>query len=753
MHSVVPGPSRTAILIAALIALSLHHPVGTAVAQSVQPSVAPGGTGAIEGRVTAVDGSPLTGANVQVRGTMLGAATDEAGRYRIPHAPAGARVLRCSMLGYRTAEKPVQVVEGGIVRADVALVASEIHADEVTVTAGRRPQSLEEVPVSVAIMGGREIEARGIVSLDQALRTVPGVNMTESQINVRGSSGYNRGMGTRVLLLVDGVPMVTGDANEVKLDAIPFFAIDRIEVVKGAGSALYGSSALGGVVNVITREPSVTRTHVRLMGGMWDAPAHPEWKWWGDARRLSGSIDALHEGVAGPMSYRLSGAIRGDASYMEGNDANQWNAGGAAIWRPTAESRVQLNGEYYHTSRDNWVYWRDVEHALQRPVEADLSERVVSNKMSLAAQYRNAVGERFTHRTRVSLYRTDFDTFSDTSDYQYRPNDKTQSDAWALGAEWQATYLPGANHVLTAGVDGTFNTAHSRTFGEHQSSGVALYAQDDAALGAQWSATAGARLDIITFDGTHPEAQVSPRLGAAWNPITGTTARASCGWGFRAPSIAERYTTASAGSLLTKPNPDLLPERSISWEVGVKQDLMEFAQIDVAGFVANYWELVEPVLDPTDARISFRNITRARILGAEAGLRVAPFEKLGEIMIGYTYMDPRDLTLDEELKYRPRHIFLASVTGALGPLAAGADYRFISRIENIDDELVLIVPDAGMRVPTHVLNLRLSWDARDLGLPLRVTALADNVLRYMYVEIPANVAEIRRYRLMVESMW
>ena len=212
--------------------------------------------GIIEGKVTnASDGSSLVGVTVLIEGTVLGTASDLNGFFRLTNVPEGKRVLQFSIIGFEREKRTLDVRRGEKYTVNVSLKEKAFESEEVVVTASRRPQSLEEVPVSIGIMDGRDVERRTITSLDQALRYIPGVNMTESQVNVRGSSGYSRAFGTRVLLLVDGIPLLTGDSKEIKFDAIPMFAIDRIEVVKGAGSALYGSSALGGVINVITKTP------------------------------------------------------------------------------------------------------------------------------------------------------------------------------------------------------------------------------------------------------------------------------------------------------------------------------------------------------------------------------------------------------------------------------------------------------------------------------------------------------------------
>src|SRR5512143_787977 len=222
--------------------------------------------GSVAGRVTSKSGEqpePLVGAVVLVQGSVRGTTTNTRGEYRIADLPPGAHTLVVVMVGYLRVVRPgVLVEEGRETVADFSLVSSPVQFDQVVVTASRRQQSLEEVPISLSVLDASEIRRRNALVLDDALRYIPGVNMTGTQVNIRGSSGYSRGAGSRVLMLLDGIPFITGDTGELNFETIPIGEVERIEVVKGASSALYGSNALGGVINVITRDiPEQPSTH------------------------------------------------------------------------------------------------------------------------------------------------------------------------------------------------------------------------------------------------------------------------------------------------------------------------------------------------------------------------------------------------------------------------------------------------------------------------------------------------------------
>ncbi|MBM2841900.1 MAG: TonB-dependent receptor plug, partial [Bacteroidetes bacterium] len=226
-------------------------------------------TGAIKGTVRSRStGEALPGVSVFLQGTLRGMATTMNGEFHFQDLKAGTYGLAFSLVGYqRETRAEVIVREGETVELEIQMTSVPIQSEPIIVTANKREQSAQDVSVSVSTMDAASIARRNIITLDDALRYIPGVNLTEYQVNVRGSSGYSRGAGSRVLLLVDGIPFITGDTGELNFETLPVGQVERVEVVKGAGSALYGSSALGGVINVITKRiPEQPETRIRTYG-------------------------------------------------------------------------------------------------------------------------------------------------------------------------------------------------------------------------------------------------------------------------------------------------------------------------------------------------------------------------------------------------------------------------------------------------------------------------------------------------------
>jgi outer membrane receptor for ferrienterochelin and colicins len=710
----------------------------------------------VTGRVVDAAGEPLIGANVLVKGTVLGGATRRDGTFELRQVPRGVRVLRVSMIGYETLERSVTIDSARMALADLVLRETAVHTGEVVVTAGRRPQSLEDVPVSMAVFDAKDVERRTLVSLDQALRQVPGVNMTESQINIRGSSGYSRALGSRVLLLLDGVPLLTGDAGEIKYDVVPMYMVDRIEVLKGAGSALYGSSALGGVVNVITKRPAARMLGARVYTGFYDAPQYDRWKWWGSSPRFMNGIDAhvgggRQFGTEGEeVSYIASAGVRNNQGYRQGDASFRWNGFAKGEWKLGPERALAATVNYASELRSNWIYWRSLDDALVPPAGTDLGERTHSTKLQATVSWRDTPSASYAWSARGTWFRTSYDLESDTSDFSLRPNDRVQSTTHTVLMGLQGAWAPSQRLVVTHGVDASVGFVDARTFGRRTGTTSAVYGQADWGVIEGLNLSAGARADYTWVDSAKADGRLSPRLGAAWTIVRGTTLRASAGMGFRAPSIAERFTTASGAGIRTKPNPSLLSERSVSYELGVRQELPLPAVVDGAVFLADYNNLVEPVID-SDGMVIFRNVTRARITGGELGIMTQLIDRMLTLSAGWTYMDPRDLVLARALKYRPRHLFTASAVFEYGMFALGADYRGSSRVEVIDEELRLVIRDGDARVPIHVVDARVSADLRGAGLPLTATLQVNNLLQYNYVEIVGNIAPIRHFMLTLDA--
>ena len=706
--------------------------------------------GAIEGIViNREDSLSLVGANITLGGTVLGTSTDSKGNFSLQNVPVGRYPLSVSLVGFqRKTFRDVAVNAGETTRLAIQLEPEAILTAPVIVTASRREQSLQEAPASVTVIDDKTISDRNTVTLDEALRYVPGVNVTQSQVNIRGSTGYSYGVGSRVLLLVDGLPMLSGDTGEIIWESIPVSEIDRVEVVKGAGSALYGSNALGGVINIIPKiSAEQPETRVRVYGGTYERPKYSTWQWSDESRTLSG-IQASHEQQLGGVSMTLTGSRTLNDGYRRNDYWKRWNGSARLSYDISPFRSMAVSFSVLDQARGNFLYWKDLDHALE-PAADQADESVRSLRWNLGGSYKHFVSERMSFTARVIWFRSKWD---DNISSASAPNGSHSTSDFATG-EVQVTDEISDENLLIAGISGSLNDVDAETiFGKHSGKGAALYAQDEIKLHESVRLTLGGRFDDQHIENVEDFNQLNPKVGLLYTPEPLTTFRLSAGRGFRVPSMAELFTTSAAAGVTIAPNPGLQPERSWSFEAGVSHDFNGQVRADFSLFRNEFWDMIEPTFG-TDGIVHFQNITRARIHGAELTLNVNSFNKLLLSQVSYTYVYPQDISKDDILKYRPRHLFSVSSQLVLPPVQFGADFRYLSRIERIDDEFVLlgIIPRGDERVPIAVADVRVSADWSFAGLPVTSAFLVNNLFQYYYVELIGNIAPTRNYVFTLET--
>jgi iron complex outermembrane receptor protein len=692
---------------------------------------------------------PIVGAFVRIPASPFGTSTDTAGTFLL-RVPAGEVELLVSHIGYRARRiRPMRLEPGSVTTLEILMDEEAVATGPVIVTASRRVQSFEDAPVSMALIDAGEIIARVPVNADEVLRSVSGVSMVDDQISIRGSSGYSRGVGSRVLLLLDGIPLLTGDTGEINWESIPVQQIERIEVVKGAGSALYGSSALGGVVNIITQGVGEeTRTLVRSFGGLYDRFPHEGWNWSERRRRLSG-VSVTVSGRPAGVGLVVHAHQTMDESHRQNDVAHRyglyskiaWEEEGGATWQATGNLVQRLNG--------NFFWWKSLlEPGL--PPDDQQQRWVESTRGSIGLEHRRSIGGGWGLLARAQYYGNDwFDRIGHAVG--------NRSTSGQLAADAQLTQTLGERALVVAGTAAHVDRVTSNIFGTHPGVGVAIFGQAELRATDDVTLSAGLRWDRQKVSALAGASQVDPRIAVTMRLTPLTTLRGSWGTGFRYPSIGELYTsvTTGFGSVNVVPNPALRPERSMSFEAGVHQVFGDGGAVDAAFFVSEYRQLIEAGVDPLLFVIRFNNVARARIVGAE--LTAARSWLDGRLLTraGVTAMEPRDLGRKGPLKFRPRFLATATVEWRGAIFQCGGDYRFASRQEAIDDDLVAIadIEDGSERVPIHVVDLRGSFDVNVAGIPLRPGVTIKNALNYQYVELVGNLAPPRTFLLTLDLLF
>jgi vitamin B12 transporter len=505
------------------------------------------------------------------------------------------------------------------------------YAADVVVAAEAAPEPAASLGVAATVIDAAEIARTKATTLVDLLRAVPGLDVVQSGGPGGVTSLFLRGTSsTQTLVLVDGVPLNSPYFGGTDLSALSTANVERVEIVRGPFSALYGSEAIGGVVEIFTKrsaDPGVSGHASFALGNAGGKEGSLEGGFSEGAlsatigfRRTLSSGEKFNEFFSGTtLSGALTAAL-GDGASL-----------GVSVRRETGRTGVPTDGATPTPQR-----WTKNDTAT---VEVPLS-LPLSRNLSLEASVRYA---------RDTPQFGDPDSFfsSSSTDARRAGGRVTASLAWgpnrlAAGVDYERTQVTTESNLGVA-LDG----ATSRTF--------AVFAEDRIALwGERLVATAGVRWDDASAYGS----AVSPRVTVAWRALPGLKVRAAAGSAFRAPSLGELYYPYSG-------NPDLRPEKSAGWEIGLEQTLAG----GVVGEVTAFWNDIRDLIQYDAQAFSNTNVGRARTRGVEVAARTA-VGGLAFLRASYTYLDAKDLDAGTALIRRPRH--RASLTAGSGFGAGGS---------------------------------------------------------------------------------
>jgi iron complex outermembrane receptor protein len=565
----------------------------------------------------------------------------------------------------------------------------------VVVTSGRRDQDIEDVPISMEILKPKLIDNKGVADLEEAIAQSPGVYTMDSQVSIRGGSGFAYGAGSRVLLLWNGIPILSGDAGDAKWNAVPMECASQIEVLKGASSVLYGSGALNGIISLTERKPTLKgETRVKIQGGMYDSPRRSTLKWWSKPITYYQG-EAYYGKMFKGFGFTVSANGYTNPGYREGEQEDRARLSGTMYFRPqkwkNVKAGISYNLQYQKTG--NFIIWESDTFAYtpQGSADTSLAASTLTYNTGLRANIDPYVkiidknGNVHSVKTRYYVVRNNNIT---------NPSQSSTADVSYADYQFQRKW---EHMVVTSGITGIRNGVRSNLFGNHASNNIALYSQYEHNFN-KLDLTGGIRLEYFEQDGlrgdtdfnimgdsTGAQLPVYPiiRLGAHYEVAKYSHIRVSFGQGIRYPSVAERYTSTSVGALNVFANPYLTRETGWAAEIGFKQGVKIGKNwkglIDVAGFVNQYNDMMEftfGIFNPENSQrldpgapdyiqqvsdilaagysindmfgFSAENAETARILGAEFSFNSQG--KIGEVeltsLLGYTYMLPNTQNTD-----------------------------------------------------------------------------------------------------------
>ncbi len=713
----------------------------------------------INGKITDEKGKGLPGANIVVTGTGKGASTNLSGEYIISDLPSGTYEFNVSMIGYETTSQDVTVVADQ--QITFSLLPKAYQSQPVIVTASRTRQKLQDSPVTTSVIEAEQIAERNFMSADEAMRFVPGVTMNKSQISIRNSTGFAHGAGTRVLVMIDGVPMSAGDTGEIKWDSMPIGQIEQLEVVKSAGSALYGSNAMGGVINIITRKPDEKSTYrIGTDFGVWDKPAYEDWEWT-DNIRVFHRVGVEHTRQIKDWGILLSLEEKQDKSFREADDFYRGQFFAKATKNFGNSSSLSFMTNIAYEDRGCGLEWTSQATALRVDPEK-INDRVWSSKVQANVIYSgNAKGGKQVWSVKG------YTNYNNWTDHLYsglnsegqESFDNHQSASNKVGIDGQFTFVPTDDHRFTAGGDMNFVSIDANIFGQRTGFGGALYVQDEINTFNPLVATIGIRGDVFhvntadDYDG-ETYAQFNPKIGVVYHVSDNFAVRSNFGTGFRIPTMAELFTELSAAGILkVQPNPNLKAEQAYSAEGGINW-ISRGQMIDLAVFNTWYTDMIEPT-PIVGNQVKFMNIQDANIFGVETSLKWNLGEVVGMIVSGeeseilkranfnLNYLFTKATNTDESdasdetvyLPYRPEHnLTLITTVDYWKHGSVSVDARYKSK-----PILGLYVDDP--TVDQRIIDITNRFTYNRWSLQLKVS----NLLNWNYVEIDRNIAPIRRF--------
>lgn len=718
---------------------------------------------------------PLPAANVFLRDLGRGTFSDLEGSFRIPDLPPVEDVLVASFMGYRSWEREIRLRAGEVERVEILLQPQTLEMGDITVTASRRAESEFRTTKAVTVSGEETITRRPAGSTADALREEPGVLVQKTTAG-HGTPIIRGHIGKDILLLYNGVrlnkPTFRPGGNQY-MDTIDAETLSRIEVVRGPGSVLYGSDAIGGMVNMITRAPAFRE----------DAGWTPRLR-----TRYTSSDNgrALHAGIEryGPsFSARLGVTLRevgnldpggaipvhdptgyGEAS---GHAIMAWKLGENRTLRmdllSVEQSEVPRYDQYASGSHEKYLY-EPQRRFLGMAVYEHRRPLPWLDNLEFNVSWQQEHEGRIQRRTGSDQLRTDDDMLTTYGTFLQATSVIARRHALRWGVEFYHDLVESSRLITEP--DTTYSTRGAYPDGSEFNQ-IGAFLSDDITLTSATDLTVGLRESRVwysapleapfgytesAFDNLTGNIGVSHRL-RPWMNIIGSLSR-----GFRAPNFNDTVVLKATNSGVDAPNPDLDPELSTNYEVGMK---FEWDRNDIEAF-AYYTDLSQLIVerpgtyqglsfldedgdgvqDPGEPPIQQKfNAARAFIRGAEIQGRWH-FLPAWRVRWNAFWTYGQNLTDDEPMRRIPPLMGLAGIAWEHGEttlelfVRAADEQRRLSS-GDIDDSRI----DPGGTPGWSDWNLR---GRRDLG-PVRLDVTLGNIFDHAYKEHGSGVFNPGRY--------
>ncbi len=636
----------------------------------------------VKGSVTDENTSELMPyVNIGIKGSSTGTYTDSSGHYRI-EVPKGDHTLVITCIGYERQEKQVIVNGHKEIVVNFILSPGTQELQTVVISGSKYEQKIEESIASIEVLKSHAIHASNPSSIDKAIDKMPGITIVDNEPQIRAGSGFSSGLGSRVMVMVDEMPILRGDAGRPSWGFLPVDDVEQIEVVKGAASVVYGSSAITGAINIRTAYPKdkpITKVNTFL--GIYSTPSRSYATPWSGLNPLVYGISISHLQKFDNFDLGVGANYYSDQGYIGGTPEvlpdSVFNKGEfehrAKIYFNTRvrNKKVEgltygLNGSLMYSDNAQAYFWYNADTGIYRSYPGALSHfKEFSFYADPYIKYFNDNGNSHSFKNRIYYGNTQANNNQSNryltlySEYQYTKTFK-KIGGMVLIAGLMNTYSQSYGQVFS-GILAADGTTTSTEFGSYQSENLAIYMQFEKRFYDRFTILVGGRWEYYQIADFYENKPIF-RAGFNIQATKITFIRASVGQGYRAPSIGERYITTNSGGFGFYPNPNLASENSISYELGVKQLLRvgKFNMMaDIAGFVENYNNYVEFNFGvwgngPLTKSLGFKflNTGPARIYGVDCTLagegKIVRNLDLS-LLLGYTYSVP--IALNPNLVY------------------------------------------------------------------------------------------------------
>ncbi|MCI0449166.1 MAG: TonB-dependent receptor [Chlorobi bacterium] len=652
--------------------------------------------------------------------------SDLLGKYKFENLAEGNYQITVTRLGYQKEIISGITVDGKKTEINIFLSPVDIEIEKINVTATKTELTLKQTPSSISIVSSDEIQNKNLLTFDEVLSDVQGVTVFKTSginvqsLSIRGSSDVaGGGIGNRVLLLLDGRPSLTGDSKGALWSLIPISIIDRTEVVKGAFSSLYGSSAIGGVVNVITKKPTYRSfTSLNLNYGFYEKLS--------DSLRFTDKLlqfkgaDISHSNTYKKLAYLFNLSYKQNDGHAEQTDYEFYSGIAKLMYDVLRNRDLEVTLQYTKSNSAFPHYWRKDPGKIAEPFKTSpgyIGDRIKKETQSVDVFYTALPSAITKYTSRFYFYKLNSLSYYNPNNFvaqQYAPQGEpleTTIKSYNFGNISQLDYEISKRNYLITGIDVQWNVVRSNPesilYGNQQLNNFAAFAQNqykivkDKAGNTILSSTAGIRIDYNKFVGLGRFTQLSPKLAFLYAPNSGnillenTSFRALIGRAFRAPSIAELYFKKELfGGFDFIFNPNLKPEEMLSAEIGFRKQYEKRFTLDISAYINEYDNLIQYVNIGGNINGPFQvqNIAKAQIKGIEFLIDYSSSLNLFKEPFGYAFsfnyslIDARDLSKtrkEDFLPYKPSDIINFSADLNYFGFNFNVNGKYVSKVDEV----------------------------------------------------------------------